>query len=181
MDRSDIIAYFGRLDKELGVQTVLYIYGSAAVILLGADDRTSLDIDVAGPYSTVDSARFAEASAVAGLPVNPAFDVSSNHVKWVGTLRLCLPPPAPGAMVLWQGAHLVVKTGKVEDLVASKLIRYDETDQADVQFLFKSSRFTHESVAASVKLLPPPFSTDALVQENLANLKLDIAVWGGGA
>jgi len=182
MDKADIVAYFGRLDRELTAPSVLYIYGSAAVILLGADDRTSLDIDVAGPYSTVDSARFVEASAIAGLPVNPVSAVASNHVEWVGALRLCLPPPPPDseAMVLWQGANLTVKTGRVEDLVASKLIRYDETDQADVQFLFKASRFTIESVAAAVQTLPRPFNTDVLVLENLANLQNDLAAWGDG-
>ncbi|MCL1919455.1 MAG: hypothetical protein FWG50_00010 [Kiritimatiellaeota bacterium] len=181
MNKTDILAYFSRLDKRLDTPSVLHIYGSAAVILLGADDRTSLDIDVAGPYSTVNDAQFAEASAAAGLPVNPAPDVASNHLEWVGALRLCLPPPPPEAesLVLWRGANLLVKTGKVEDLVASKLIRYDETDQADIQFLAKTSRFTFESVAASVKALPRPFDTDILVLENLANLKADLAAWEG--
>jgi len=183
MDKSGIISYFGRLDGELTAPTVLHIYGSAAVILLGADDRTSLDIDVAGPYSTADYARFAEASATAGLPVNPASDFASNHLEWVGALRLCLPPPPPEteSIVLWRGANLTVKTGRIADLVASKLIRYDETDQSDIQFLFKVSRFTIESIAATVRTLPPPFDTDALVLENLANLKVDLAVWGDGA
>ena len=183
MDKSGIISYFGRLDKELSAPTILHIYGSAAVILLGADDRTSLDIDVAGPYSSADFARFAEASAAAGLPVNPASDFASNHLEWVGALRLCLPPPPPEteSIVLWQGANLTVKTGRVADLVASKLIRYDESDQSDVQFLFNASRFTIESIAAVVKTLPRPFDTDALVLENLANLETDLVVWGGGA
>ena len=63
MNKGDIISYFGRLDEGLAAPTVLHIYGSAAVILLGADERTSLDIDVAGPYSTADYARFEKASA----------------------------------------------------------------------------------------------------------------------
>ncbi|MCL1857198.1 MAG: hypothetical protein FWF84_06140, partial [Kiritimatiellaeota bacterium] len=172
MDKADMVAYFGRLDRELSIPTVLYVYGSAVVILLGANDRTSLDIDVAGPYSSADSARFAEASAQAGLPVNPAPEFSANHLEWVGPLRLCLPPPPPEAesMVLWQGANLMIKTGRVEDIVASKLIRYDETDQADIQFLFKVARFTIAAVAVAVKTLPRPFNTDTLVLENLANL-----------
>ena len=182
MDKNGIISYFGRLDRELSAPTVLHIYGSAAVILLGAEDRTSLDIDVAGPYSTVDYARFTEASAAAGLPVNPAAEFSSDHLEWVGVLRLCLPPPPPQAesIVLWQGANLIVRTGSIADLVASKLIRYDESDQSDVQFLFKASRFTLETVAAAVKSLPPPFANDAIILDNLANLGTDIVIWGGG-
>jgi len=179
MDKGEILSYFGRLDKELAAPSVLHIYGSAAVILLGADERTSLDIDVAGPYSSVDGAKFAEASTAAGLPVNPSSDFASNHLEWIGHFRLCLPPPPPESesIVLWRGAKLVVKTGTVADLVASKLIRYDETDQSDIQFLHKISRFTFESVAAAVETLPKPFDTDPLVLENLANLKADICTW----
>ncbi|MCL1888167.1 MAG: hypothetical protein FWF96_04785 [Kiritimatiellaeota bacterium] len=180
MDKHDILAYFTRLDRELAAPAVLHVYGSAAVILLGADERTSLDIDVAGPYSTVDDAGFAEASAAAGLPVNPAPGFASNHLEWVGPLRLCLPPPTPGArsMVLWQGAKLRIQTSPVEDLVASKLIRYDTSDQADIQFLCKASRLAAGAVAAAVANLPGPFNTDALVLENLANFKDDLAAWG---
>ena len=181
MNKDEIISYFHRLDKELATPSILHIYGSAAVILLGSEDRTSLDIDVAGPYSTVDEARFAEASANAGLPVNPVSDFSSNHVEWIGPLRLCLPPPVSGTLplTLWRGANLVVQTGNVEDLVASKLIRYDETDQADIHFLYQTSRFMFESVSSAVKTLPRPFCEDTLVMENLANLKLDMAIWKG--
>ena len=180
MDKTKILSYFDRLDKELASPTVLYIYGSAAVILLGSDDRTSLDIDVAGPYSMTDYARFVEASVAAGLPVNPPSDYAADHLEWVGKLRLCLPPPPPEAesVVLWRGTNLTVKTGKVEDLVASKLIRYDETDQADIQFLFKVSRFTIEAVASAVTTLPHPFASDALVLENLRNLESDMRTWG---
>ena len=61
--------------------------------------------------------------------------------------------------------------------MASKLIRYDETDQSDVQFLHKLSRFTLDSVDAAVKTLPKPFDSDALVLQNLANLKTDLDTW----
>jgi hypothetical protein len=179
MTKTDILSYFQRLDNALTAPTVLHIYGSAAVMLLGADDRTSLDIDVAGLYSIADTARFAEASASAGLPVNPASDSTTEYVEWVGPLRLCLPPPSPESepVILWRGANLTVQTSKVEDLVASKLIRYDETDQSDIQFLFKASRFTIESIAVVVKTLPRPFNTDALVLENLRNLETDLRLW----
>ena len=51
MDKNEIIAYLTRLDRELSAPVTLYLYGSAVIILLDAPDRTSLDIDVAGPYS----------------------------------------------------------------------------------------------------------------------------------
>jgi hypothetical protein len=54
MDRPELLAYLEGLDNALRAQATLYIYGSAACILLGEPDRTSLDVDVAGPYSDVD-------------------------------------------------------------------------------------------------------------------------------
>jgi hypothetical protein len=64
--------------------------------------------------------------------------------------------------------------------VASKLIRYDEIDQADILFLCAQARVTHGAVEEAVRKLPPPFNTDSLVLENLANLEVDLKQWGGG-
>jgi hypothetical protein len=56
----------------------------------------------------------------------------------------------------------------------------DEIDQADILFLCTPARVTHVAVEAAVRKLPPPFDTDSLVLENLANLKVDLKQWGGG-
>jgi len=181
MNKKEITDYFTRLDEVMTSSVELYLYGSAVVILLDAPDRTSLDIDVAGPYSLADQGELARASLLAGLPINPDPSYSGNHLEWVGPLRLCLPPPnseRPG-MVLWQGKRLMVRTASVPDLVASKLIRYDETDRADIQFLFVQFNFTWESVSDSVARLPHPFSSDVLVLENLNYLRNDMQLWSG--
>jgi hypothetical protein len=181
MNKRDILQYLARLDGELSSPTTLYLYGSAVPILLDAPDRTSLDIDVAGPYSNADQSELEKASSRAGLPLNPDPLSPDDHLEWVGPLRLCLPPPQesePG-LKLWQGRRLTVVTGSVPDLVASKLIRYDETDRSDIQFLYTQFRFDWPAVQKSVAHLPHPFGTDALVLENLHNLKADMAAWGG--
>jgi hypothetical protein len=124
----------------------------------------SASLHVAGPYSLADQGELARASLLAGLPINPDPSYSGNHLEWVGPLRLCLPPPnneTPG-MVLWQGKRLMVRTASVPDLVASKLIRYDETDRADIQYFFAQFHFTWESVSQSVARLPHPFNNDVL-------------------
>jgi len=51
MNKSELIAYLEGIDGGLQQPAMLYIYGSAVCILLDEPDRTSLDIDVAGPYS----------------------------------------------------------------------------------------------------------------------------------
>jgi hypothetical protein len=179
MDKNEIIEYLTKLDDKVSGLQVLYIYGSAVVILLDAPGRTSLDIDVAGPYSSGDQAELERGSQQAGLPVNPPPDYQGCHLEWVGPLRLCLPPPQAGqeGLLLWRGKNVTVRSGNVEDLVASKLIRYDVTDRADVQYLYSRFRFAWESVRESVGRLPHPFRGDAMLLENLSNLETDMRMW----
>jgi len=181
MDKNEIIAYLTRLDCEVSAPVVLYLYGSAVVILLDAPDRTSLDIDVAGLYSSGDQAEITRASLRAGLPVNPDPAYSGNHLEWIGPLRLCLPPPREDGkgLVLWQGEKVTVRSGSVEDLVASKLIRYDETDRADIQYLYAQFPFEWGGVRESVARLPEPFKTDPMLLDNLSSLKTDMRLWKG--
>ena len=174
--------YFARLDALVAPGTVLYVYGGAAVALLGAGIRTTMDVDVAEPYSHVDRATFAALSAQAGLPVNPGEDYDAAFLELVGAFRLCVPEPTPEkpGLVLFKGANLTVRTGSASDLIASKLVRYDEQDQQDIQFLLKASGVTLPAVNESVSRLPAAFREDALVRENLGNLERDMKMWGVG-
>ncbi len=180
MNQVALIAFLERLDAALSAPTVLHIYGSAAFILLGEVERTSLDIDVAGPYSVADMGELRRVAENLGMPVNPGEQDDRQHIEWVGPLRLCLPPPAPETdMVLWTGRRLTVKTGSVADLVASKLIRYDESDRADIQFLVRQCGVAWADVQSAAQRLPVPFRDDALVRENLGNLQTDMLLWQG--
>ena len=178
-----VVEYFDRLDALVSSGTVLYIYGGAAVAVLGSRIRTTMDIDVAEPYSRIDRAEFMVASAKAGLPVNPDADYDSAFLELVGAFRLCVPEPTaenPG-VVVYSGRNLTVRTGSAADLIASKLVRYDEQDQQDIQFLLKTGAVTLEAVKESASRLPAAFREDALVRENLANLGEDMKIWGVGA
>ncbi len=181
MNKSELIAYLEGIDQALRAKALLYIYGSAACILLDEPDRTSLDVDVAGPYSSVDEGDLRQAAGAVGLPVNPADDYAGDHIEWIGPLRLCLQPPVEGrGLTLWQGKKLQVRTGAIPDLIASKLIRYDEIDQSDIRYLLAQGHVTFTEIEGATAQLPPVFSNDPLVLENLANLKTDMALWGGG-
>ncbi len=87
------------------------------------------------------------------------------------------PPDATDRVVLWRGTRLSVFTVGPADLVASKLIRYDPTDQADIQFLMANARLRFEQVAQAVERLPAPFRDDSVVRENLLNLRRDCQHW----
>ena len=180
VNRTTISEYFVRLDGLVAPGTVLYIYGGAAVAALGANIRTTMDIDVAEPYSRFDHNDFPAASAKAGLPVNPPDDYDAAFLEMVGAFRLCVPEPTddrPG-QVVFKGENLTVRTGSVADLVASKLIRYDEQDQQDIQFLLGNGRATLDEIRDSVARLPPMFKDDPLVRDNLHNLATDMTIWG---
>ena len=178
MDRDTLIQYLKTLDANLKKPAKLYIYGSAALMLLEEEMRISLDIDVAAPYSEVDFADFQHACESAGIPLNPSADYASEHIEWIGPLRLCLPKPDPKTdLMLWRGAKLAVHTASPAKLAASKLVRYDETDQTDIHFLCFQFRLDFDQICRAVEVLPPPFNTDILVLENLENLRIDMQQW----
>jgi len=178
MDKAKLLSYLNSIDRELRSPAVLCVYGSGACILLDEPDRTSLDLDVAGPYSQADFADLEQAATAAGLPVNPDEHYRGEHIEWVSALRLCLSRPMPETeFVLWQGARLTVKTVSVSQLIASKLIRYDAIDRSDVQYLCVQRQPSFEEIAVAAAQLPPPFNRDPVVLDNLANLKTDLALW----
>lgn len=180
MNKAELVGYLERVDRELKASATLHIYGSAAFMLLDEPERTSLDIDVAAPYSVVDEGDLRRAAAMAGLPLNPPDDYASDHLEWISAVRLCLAKPDSCTdMVLWRGDKLLVKTGSVPQLIASKLIRYDEVDRSDIQYLCRQTPVKVAAIEAAVEELPEPFNNDALVLENLENFKVDIMLWGG--
>ncbi len=182
VDKAKLLQHLTALDRALRQPTQLYIYGSAACILLDEPDRTSLDMDVAAPYSRADFADLQQAATAAGFPVNPPPDFQGDHLEWISAVRLCLPPPQPGSdLLLWQGGKLTVTTGGIAELIASKLIRYDPTDQADIQYLVTQRPLAHAAVAEAVARLPAPFAQDPVVLDNLTNLQTDLATWRRGA
>ena len=182
MNKPQLLQHLERLDARLKSPTRLCIYGSAAFMLLGEPERTSLDIDVAGPYSQADFGQFSRAAAAAGLPVNPPADTGADHFEWVGPLRLCLPKPTPGSeLPLWQGRRLAVVTVPPAALVASKLIRYDAADQGDIQYLLTQHPVAFSAIRAAAGQLPPPFNDDPLVRDNLASLRTDLKTWRRGS
>jgi len=178
MDKKELVFYLEKIDQALQNPSSLCVYGSAAFILLDEPDRTSLDIDIAGPYSQADMGELRRAAEAAGLPFNPEEPSQNNHIEWVSHLRLCLAVPQPDSeILLWRGRFLTVTTVSIPDLIASKLIRYDEVDQSDVQYLIAQRPVSYKDIQTAVRRLPPPFGRDTLLLENLELLKQDIELW----
>ena len=73
----------------------------------------------------------------------------------------------------------LVRPGSGADLVASKLYRYSDQDQEDIQFLMLRGGVTLEAVRESVARLPERFREDVMTVENLGNLERDLTMWRG--
>ncbi len=178
MNSTSLREHLARLDAALSEPGRLCVYGSAALMLMGEEDRFSVDVDVAGSYSVINERALAAAAQQIGLPVNPPADFGGDHIEWVGPSRLCLALPSQENVVrLWQGNRLTVFTLPPADLIASRLIRYDPTDQADIQFLLTHFPIRFEEVAQAAGRLPAAFRDDALVRENLENFRQDLPRW----
>ncbi len=177
MDKESIIKLFQNLDDKLTTDAEICLYGSGAFILLEQDERTSLDIDIAAPYSNVNFKDFSNAAKHAGYEINRTI-TDKEHIEWIIANRLCLAKPNPETdIVLWTGNKLTVKTVSIEDLVASKLIRYDEIDQADIRYLIEYMNVSYENIAKAAERLPKQFKNDIMVIDNLQNLKEDMRLW----
>ena len=136
MNKLELLSWLECMDNALKHETTFYVYGSAAFILLNEPGRISLDIDIAGPYSQADFGDVRKAAAHAGLPIDTDENYSSEQIEWISKQRLCLPKPNPETeMMLWQGIKLTIKTVFPAQLIASKLIRYDEIDRSNIQYL----------------------------------------------
>jgi hypothetical protein len=66
MNKVTILQKFTVIDENLNSSARVCLYGSGAFILLDEEDRTSLDLDIAGPYSKVDYTDFTHAARAAG-------------------------------------------------------------------------------------------------------------------
>lgn len=178
MNKATILQKFAVIDENLNSSASLCLYGSGAFILLDEEDRTSLDLDIAGPYSKVNFSDFTNAVEAAGLKINPAETTDDDHIEWISVVRLCLADPSvTESMILWEGNKLKVFTVSPADLIASKLIRYDDIDQSDINYLVFQMNVSFESIAKAVTRLPKSFRDDVMLQENLTNLKQDIMLW----
>lgn len=181
MNRRSLESLFAAVDNHLSSPATMVVYGAAAFMMLGEEGRSSIDLDVAGPYCKGDVAGLREAIAKAGYMINPPPEIHEDHVEWVGIERLSLELPGEEKLPLWQGKSLTVITVSPPALIASKLIRYDETDQSDIRSICFRMRVTWEQVRDAVVRLPYPFRNDAIVLENLENLKNDLMMWEGTA
>ena len=162
-----------RLALELGQEGSplrLCLIGSAACIFAGMEARTSRDLDVWRVMSDYDRAELRQAAEAVGLLFDP---------------KSTLDPDRPYLQIVEQGIVelgeftpvLIERLGRlhllrppVENLIASKLLRADPRDIADVIFL----QSHYQAEIAKVRTIIATFPTEKrrVAEENLLYLDL---------
>lgn len=157
------------LSKE-GPPVRLCLIGSSACLFGGMESRTSRDLDVWQPVSDYDRQELRQAAEAVGLLYNPKTALEPNRpylqiveqgvveigdfepvrVDRIGRLHLVRPP--------------------MENLIASKLIRGDARDVADILFLQHQYHPDPERIRSIIAAFSP--SNRQRAEENLVYLNL---------
>jgi hypothetical protein len=178
MDRRRLFAIFDVLDETLESPSELEIRGGAAVLALGFEGRTTLDVDVL-PSSRFVDADLRRACLAAGLDFNPpnGKDLAEREFLEVvpeETLVLPLPSPDRPYNTVFRGSRLVVRTPPAADLVIGKLKRLEPEDLADIAFLVQRYALSERDLTEALGRLPERWRLDPVVVDNLRYVLEDL-------
>lgn len=170
MDQSRLRRILEDLDAALETDCLLLIRGGAAALVLGLDQRVTMDIDVL-PESRFVEADLRAACRRAGIGFNPDDKdaVETEYLETVPDETLVLPRPSESIPynTVFRGRRLTVKTPPAADLVVGTLQRLDPEDLADVAFLVRRFGLTRQDIEEAVGRLPERFREDPVIRDNL--------------
>ncbi len=178
MDRNRLLAIFEALDGALQSSCELEIRGGAAVLALGLEGRTTLDIDVL-PSSRFVDAELRRACAAAGVGFNPTSGkdlAEHDFLEVVPEETLVLPVPSPERPynTVFRGRRLTVRTPPVADLIIGKLKRLEPEDVADIAFLTQRFAITEGDLSEAFGRLPARWRGDPVIVDNLRYVLEDL-------
>lgn len=157
------------LGKE-GPPIRLCLIGSAACLFGGMDGRTSRDLDIWKPASNYDRMELKRAVESIGLlfdpkttlePEKPYLQLIEPGVIQVGTFEPILMDRL-GRLEIWRPP--------IENLIVSKLVRFDAKDLSDIRFLISRHRPDGQVIRKLIQSLPPTSREHVL--ENLVYLDI---------
>lgn len=161
---------FERLDSLLEAETTLHIRGGAAVLALGLEGRTTVDVDVL-PTSRFVDGDLRRACEGAGLLYNPPEKdfTETDYLEVVPEETLVLPMPSPSRPynTVFRGRRLTVLTPPAADLLIGKLKRLDPEDLADIAFLVARFELSEADLREAWSRLPERFRLDPVIADNL--------------
>ena len=155
---------------KAGEPVHLCLIGSSACLFGGMESRTSRDLDVWLPMSDYDRRELQQAAEAVGLLYNPksALEPDRPYLQIVepGVVEIGDFTPVR----LERIGRLDLLRPPIENLIASKLIRGDARDVADILFLQHQYRPDPERIRAIVAAFSPLNRQQA--EENLIYLNL---------
>ena len=168
---------FERIDATLSRPTELLIRGGAALLALGHQDRSTVDIPVL-PDSRFVEADLRAACTAAGLGWNPHDKdfPEGDYVEVVPANTLVLPVPNADYDVVFRGTKLTVRTPPAADLVIGKLKRLEPEDLSDITYLVGHFGVDEAALRAAFDRLPERFRRDGVLLDNLRYVCEDL--WG---
>ena len=180
MDSRSLREALERIDAALSSPADLIVRGGAALLALGFEGRTTVDIDVL-PGSSFQEADLRKACQAAGLAFNPADKdfPPGDYLEVVPEETLVLPVAAPAEHpynTVFRGRLLTVRTPPAGDLVIGKLKRLDPEDLSDVQYLVHRFGLDAAALREAFSRLPPRFRIDPVLVDNLRYVVEDL--WG---
>jgi hypothetical protein len=151
VDASSLRRILEQIDAALQTPTELIVRGGAALLALGFEGRTTVDIDV------LPASRFVEADL----------------------RRACAAAPAPEGSpynTVFRGRQLTVRTPPAGDIAVGKRKRLDPEDIADIRFLVGRFGLDAATLHEAFARLPARFRRDPVLVDNLRYVVEDL--WG---
>ncbi|EKD42557.1 MAG: hypothetical protein ACD_73C00107G0002 [uncultured bacterium] len=141
--KKDFLNFFVSLDLELNKKNKkleLTILGGAALILLDLKDRATHDIDIAPhPLGKVIEKILRDLEKKKGVPIQPVTVTSTVDFKNCEKKEV------------YKGLALRVESISLEDLIKSKLERFQKQDPEDIYTIIEKINFSYESFKNLVK------------------------------
>ncbi|MFY9342449.1 MAG: hypothetical protein WAT39_08160 [Planctomycetota bacterium] len=177
MDATSFRTTLERIDAALTTSTELLIGDGAALLALGFDGRSTVDIDVL-PGSRFVAHDLQQACAAAGLAWNPPDKdfPPGDYLEIVPAQTLVLPTPAGEYEVVFRGRRLIVRVPPAADLAVGRRKRLDPEDLADIQFLVTRFAVDEAQLRDAFARLPERFRRDGVLLDNLRYVVED--TWG---
>jgi hypothetical protein len=171
MDRNRLLVIFEALDGVLQSSCELEIRGGAAVLALGLEGRTTLDVDVL-PSSRFVDADLRRACAAADVDFNPTGGkdlAERDFLEVVPEETLVLPIASPDRPynTVFRGRRLTVRTPPAADLIIGKLKRLEPEDVADIAFLAQRFAVSEADLTEAFGRLPARWRVDPVIVDNL--------------
>ena len=183
--RQSLIQIFERIDDFVredpsSTPQKICIFGAAAVLLYGSDQRQTQNIDVWHAASELNDRILVDSARKAGLGVDPTeSDPDQIYIQIVRSGVVVLPEydrsedrwaDKGNSEPLWQGHRLTVVSPPPAIVAAAKMVRAEPRDIEDVVYIMASKALKRTDIARAVEL----FSRDARdrARKNLVYLEI---------